>query len=430
MFKRRLKQWGADKNNKEDEMKAIVRKIKERLDQGKQSEIRVRGRVIDYGEAIRYWRRKGESIDDVIAHRMASATPEAVEITTPLPSRVATPTSLAVPERIFAMIRDYFEGSFASEKWIYDDPEFACHTGKARGNLGEKYLVTFHNHSITACHLFSNHLYREAGMTLSSMTSRFKEILVAEDPQTLDTILLVVKTFRDDGKDQIGTEILRQFCALGEIVVGKKHPLRLICGWLASADAFQFDEIIARCYQSVMDLYEASIGPMHYSSLTSRTYHINEFTSASGEKEKLLLDLLRQCEHHLGLFDMRTQHLRYSLATYYSVHWQYAEALRVGQDLVAYAQHRQPLSFGGFSFYIIGLANVAFSQYFLGQTLLAEESLREAIRLRVSRWGTYDGIARAWLVYLEKMLTEMGRWSSAAEVREEWMAMIDPADMI
>ena len=39
MYKRRIKQWGLDKNNKDDDMRFIVHKTKARLDQGKQSKI-------------------------------------------------------------------------------------------------------------------------------------------------------------------------------------------------------------------------------------------------------------------------------------------------------------------------------------------------------------------------------------------------------
>ena len=405
-------------------MRAIVRKTKERSDQGKRSKIRVRGRAINDDEVIRYWSRKGISIDDVIAHRTASVTPEAVQFITPVPSRVATPTSLAIPERIFATIRDYIEGSFASGNWIYNDPEEPCRTNKIQGgSMG--YLAGFWEDGITACDLFSDHLYREAGMLCSSMTSKFKEILLAEDPETLHVILFIVGKFRVERRDEIGIEILRHFCALGEFVLGKRHPLRLICGWLASADVAEFDEIIARCFQGIVDHFESFTGPMHYSSLTSRTLYIKNFTAARGEMEELLQDLLGQCELLLGSFDRRTLFLRCDLADAYCRHGQFAEALRVGQDVVAHVQHGQSLWF-----YTAGLSHVAGSQYYLGQTLLAENNLREAIQLRVSRWGPCDKLSRQWLVTLEMWLVEMGRWSCAAEVREKWMATIDPTDMI
>ena len=405
-------------------MRAIARKTKERSAQGKQSKIRVRGRSIDEEEVIRYWNRKRQSIADVIAHRTTSVTPEAVELVTPVPSRIATPTSLAVPERIFALIRDYIEGSFASGNWIYDDPEEPCRTNKIQGD-SEDYLDDFWNDSITVCQLFSNHQYREAGVFLSSMTSKFKGILLAEDPETLGVILWSVMNFRIYRRNEIGMENLRQFCAMGEIVMGEKHPLRLICGWLTSADVVQFDDIIGRCFQSMADHFESSIGPMNNSSLTYRAQYIKQFTAARSEREELLKDLLKQCELHLGPFDLRTLELRYNLAHIYYEHGKIVEVLKVGQDLVAHAQHGRSVWF-----HSAGLSYVAVSQYCLGQTLLAEENLREAIQLLVSRWGPCDSAARQWLVILEVWLMEMGRWSCAAEVRKTWMATIDPTDLI
>ena len=150
MYKRRIKQWGLDKNNKDGEMRAIVHKTKARLDQGKQSKIHVRGKAISDEEIIRYWRRKGISTDDVIAHRAASVTPEAVEIITPVPSRVATPTSLAVPERIFTAIRDYFEASFTSGTWVSINPEIHCRIRKVQEDPAID-LSTLLFYSITAC---------------------------------------------------------------------------------------------------------------------------------------------------------------------------------------------------------------------------------------------------------------------------------------
>ena len=427
MYKRRIKQWGLDKNNKDDEMRAIVHKTKARLDQGKRTKIHVRGNAIGDKEVIRYWRRKGKSVDDVIAYRPASVTPEAVEIVTPVPSRVATPTSLAVPERIFAEIHDYFEGSFTSGNWVYDNPEEFCSTRKGQENP----IVDLHilmNHSLAACHLFSNHRCQDAGRMLDSVFSKFKKILSAEHPQTLSQILDTVICVRIKGRNEMGMAILRQFCALGEIVVGKQHPLRLICGWLASAHAFQFDEIIARCFQSVTDQLESFVGPMHYSTLISRAGNINEIIYARDQREELLQNLLGQCELHLGSSDVRTHHLRYELARHHHVSGQHAETLRVGQDLFAHIQYGQSPSETSLHYYILGLYVVAHSQWALGQMSLAEASLREAIALGVFEWGVCDSLAGLSLVYLEIWLAEMGRWSCAAEVRETRMGMLDPPE--
>ena len=429
MYKRRIKQWGLDKKYKDEEMRAVVRKTKERLDRGKRSEILVRGKAIGEKEVMRYWRRKRISIDEAITHRTASVTPEAVEIVTPVPSRVATPTSLAVPERIFTAIRDYFEGSFASGNWIYDNPEIPCYTTKVQETLVDG-LRDLGNHSLTACVLFSNHRYQEAGRILISATSKLEKILLAEHPETLGQILDTVMSVRLEGRNEIGMAVLRQFCALGEFVVGMEHPLRLICGWLASADAFQLEEIVARSLQSVTDQLESFVGSMHFSTLMSRTYYLNNFIRERGQNEEQLRNLLEQCELRLGPFNVRTYHVRLELGCHYFKGGQHAEALRVGQDLIARVQYGQTSRRFYTYYYSLGLHLVAISQWALGHMSLAEANLREAIALRVSEWGTRDSQAGHWLVHLERLLTEMGRWSCAAEVRETRMGMLDPTEVL
>ena len=428
MYKRRIKQWGLDKNNKDGEMRAITCKTKERLDQGKRSKIRVRGKAVDDEEVVRYWRRKGISTDDVIDHRTASVLPGAVEIVTPVPSRVATPTSLAVPERIFTLIRDYFDGSFTSGVWFYDDPEYNCRSRKTQRDsvLDLKALA---QHVETACRLFSNQLYQEAGMVLISATSNLKNVLSAEHPETFGCILRVVTTVRWHGMDEIGMAMLRQFCALGDIVLGNEHPLRLISGLLASADTFQFDEIIARCLRSVTDQFESFPGHMHLSTLNSSLEYIMYTERSGDESQKLLQNLLRQCELQIGVLATRTQYVRYALTAHYLISRLYVQALRVAQDIVAHAGNVQS-SDKVEPYYTRGLYYIAHSQYVLGQTRLAEANLRKAIALRVSGWGARDSVARFWLVTLEQRLKEMGQWSSAREVAERRMAMIDPTDMI
>ena len=423
MYKRRIKQWGLDKNKKDKEMRAIVRKTNARVDEGKRSKIHVRGKAIGDEEVIRYWSRKRISIDDVITHRAASVTPEAVDIVTPVPSRVATPASLAVPERIFIAIRDYFEGSFASGNWVNDSPEIACRTRKVQGDPSRD-LIDLTNNSLTACQLFSRRAYEEVSRIMVCLTSKFKEILLAELPETLGHIFDTVVSLRLEGRNEIGMAILRHFFALGELVVGKEHPLRLICGWLASADVFQFDEILARCVQSLADQFESFVGPMHYSTLVSRMCQINN--------EELLQNLLGRCELHLGYSDVRTNIVRYELTGYYFNGGQYAEALRLGQDLIANVQYGQPSvpDLAKTHYYTFGLSVVAHSQWALGQKSLAESNLRKAIALRSLEWGVRDSRAGYWLLRLEHWLMDMGRWSCAAEVREKRMSMLDPAEVL
>ncbi len=230
---------------------------------------------------------------------------------------------------------------------------------------------------------------------------------------------------RQYGRHEIASAILRQCSALGEFVVGNKHPLRLVCGWLASADKSQFEEIVLRCFRSVTDHFESFVGPMHFSTLESRMYYARSIRAPG---KGLLQNLAVQCELQLGPFDHRSLHVRAQLAVHYLHLCQYIEALEAGQHLIAHSRYSQTQN--DLNFFQQGLYIVAVSQYRLGDTFLAETNLREAIEVRLLNWGSHDSQARLWLVRLEGWLLEQGQWNSAAEVRERRIGMIDPKELI
>ena len=171
MYKSRITQWNLDKKNKGNEMRAVARKRKLRRDQGKLSIFRVRGRSVDSDEEVRYWHRKGVTVDDVIAQRTLSRTPGAVQVFTPIHSPVSTPAELATPERIFRSIQDYVAGSFEAGTWARTDPRNVCYSTKANrsARLGE-YL----SGCLEACELFERGHFptEDESCSLSTLNSR------------------------------------------------------------------------------------------------------------------------------------------------------------------------------------------------------------------------------------------------------------------
>lgn len=131
MYNDHVKLWGLDKKHKANEMRAVVRKNHLRHQQGKSSRFEIRGRPVEIADAVRYWKRKGLSVEEVLARRTASLTPEAVMCLTPVTSPLSTPRELAAPERILMSIRDYFRGSFDSGTWVKTEPSFSCYSRKA-----------------------------------------------------------------------------------------------------------------------------------------------------------------------------------------------------------------------------------------------------------------------------------------------------------
>ena len=92
--------------------------------------------------------------------------------------------------------------------------------------------------------LFSNHCFHEAGQTLISATAASKRIVTAEHPTTLSHLLKTVIRFRQQGKHEVALAMLQQFSALGEILLGERHPLHLIFRRFASMDPYQIDDIV------------------------------------------------------------------------------------------------------------------------------------------------------------------------------------------
>ena len=426
MYKMRIKQWGLDKkNNKENEMRAIVHKNKQRLDQGKPSVYRTRDRQVDYADVVRYFNRKKISIDDVIARRTGSATPEAVECFTPVLSPatlravesftpvlrpIMTPQVLAIPERIFASIWVYFQGSFESGTWKSTGEGFRhCQTTKVPKD-GLSRLSMLSDQCLLACRLFANESFSEAGKTLISATAGIKKILLAEDPGTLLSLFGLITEAHRHKRNEIALAILRQYSAMAEVLLGSEHPLCYISGWLTSVDPSQSNDVIGRCKESVADHFEILIGPMHRSTLNARMISIEDRT----RKEEWLQDFLGKCENDMGSLDPRIWEVRYELALHCFYKHKYLEAKKSSQELLAQAQYPQLMRMG-VNYQTDSLYIIALSQHALGETKSAESTLREAIDLSGSK---RQGRAMFWLTILEGWLLEKGQRSSAAQVKD------------
>lgn len=416
MYKTKIKEWDLDKKNKEPEMRAVVRKRHERANQGKASKIRIRDQNVDFSEVARYWHRKGFSVDDVIARRTASPTPEAVELFTPVPSPMATPQTFAIPERILRCIADYFRGSFESGTWVKTEPEYICYSSKTT-KIPNARMVEFARQCDLACRLFSVESYHEAGQTLIAATTSIKGILQAEEPETLIGLFCLHDVFRCAKRDEIAQAILRQFSSMGQLLLGYQHPLSLISGWLNLAPSYEVDDIISKCMESIVDHFDVALGSMHSSTLISRFRVLN---SQGDEKldfrTQQLQDLLCECEETLESSDIRVLEVRLNLAELFWTLERYDEAIRLALDVIAYSE-RSPRA--GIELYQAhGLRILAQCQCSLGDFDHAIANLDAAINLGISALSPQDSSARNWLLELENMYIGQGHLDAAAHTRK------------
>ena len=426
MYKTHIQEWGLDKKIKDVEMRAVVRKNKQRADQGKSSIIHVRGRSRGLEDFIRYCDRKRVSIDDIIARHASSPTPDTIELFTPIPSRVPTPQVLEVPERMFRCIRDYVSDSFESGNWVRTEPQTECY--KINSRLGDFNVLRaeFFFLCESACTLFSKSLFEEGGRTMNAALAEVKKIILAEQPETIYEFFLLIAYLRFDGKQAVGSTILRYFSDLSKVMLGKEHPLTSIFGWYDLLYTSDFEEIARRCVEGMIDHFESFIGAMHASTLLLRTKSIDFVTQKGDTRIQILRRLLDECEGKLRPYDIRIFVARHSLAIENYIHGYYVEARSLSQESFANSEHLGLFDRRHYKTHFLYI--IAICQYALGEVGLGIANLIEVINSRISRFGTQDAIAKCYIGELEDKHLEQGNWDHVEQIRDWRMRTLPPIE--
>lgn len=432
MYKKRFSAWKLGKYHREAEMRAIVRKTQQRTQPQKPASVYfIRGKVVHYRDAVRHLERKRMSINDIVAQRATCKTPEVHEVIAPsFPPLVALPEALATPEWVLRSIGDYYSGAFDSGMWLSLYQGHDCITTKDQKGRRQGPPGPLFNQCRIAVELFENNLVEEAGRTLVAATANAKQILLTEHPYTLGYMFKLMSLLSIKGKAEIASAITRYLHTLGQVLLGFKHPLVRICGWLASIEASQSQEVTGKFLQRSAETFKRAVGPMHRSTLKSWDIYA-EALSDKGDKNKaraLLLTCFLRCEAEFGPLDTRTLDLHLSLANHYLENDEKTKALKLGRMIMATAR-KLPSPRSKKYFFAEGLLMVSQSEYMLGAISSAIGNIRKAIDLRKSYRGIYDSRARQLLVRLETWLQEDGQPILAAEVREEWKAMLDPREL-
>ena len=416
MYKTHVKQWGLDKKNKEPEMRAIVRKYKQRADQGKPSSIQVRGQIRTVVKAFSYWKRKGVSIDEIIARQTASPTPEAVKFFTPVPSPIMTPQVLAIPERMFRLVQDYFQGSFESGSWFSEHPCRVCRSIKDENNANNDW-VELDTECQLACSLSKRKLSYEAEQIFNKAITKIKQILLADDPATINHLFGLIVFFRSEEEAEMALVMLRQFSVMGKALLGSEHPLSRICEWFDKVYESDVGDIAIRCIEIVTGQLESSVGPLHLSTLNSRINLIQVGTQNGKACIQKMQKLFGECENILRPEDLRVMQVRAWVADEFFYEGRYDDAVSLCQTNITHSQDQSSMNAWSYD-YSCDLYLLAKCQHARGEVALGIATLHQAIDVRTSIRGTQDAEARYWLLRLEDWYAEQGLWDSAAVAQD------------
>ena len=436
-------------------MRAIMRKRAQRMNDGKASAFRVRGKPVDLQDVVRYWARRGVSIEDITAWRNASATPPEVICLTPLISRSATPVStslvtpdaLAVPERILTLIQSYLKGSFDSGSWMPGYPRNFCYSRKSiKGHesrpahnttvdsYDEQQIQTrtpaladmdmIEDCCLLACDLFSQQLFQEAGATLIHAAAAIKQIVLTEDPHTLIRLISIFRTCLFNDRFEIASIILRQFSSMGRLLLGDNHPWPEICHYLTTFDQGQFRDALKMCSRMITDSFATSLGRLHRSTLyVAGDYAFIVSYDDQPQACANLRLLLGECESSLGSSDNRTIEARRML-----MDTAFVAGFKREAEYHAWILNACDLDIGDMkvsSWYrVFALRALAYCHYASGQVDSAILRMNEALALH----GSHDSWARRWLLDLENWHLQQGDDRAAGESRNKRLVSLENSD--
>lgn len=427
MYKNKITQWGLDKNNKENEIRAIVRKTTQRAAVGKKSVARVRGRVLDPEEIQRYLKRRSHSME--FAQEQSASTPPGLECFTPseIPGSPGTPEVFIVPEHIFVLLRDYITGSFQSGTWICENLRSPCRSIK-QCDAAEAAFANSWNCLRLACGLLEKASSKEGMKMLVAAVAGIKDILVAEDPEVFVDLFAVIHHVELKGRHEIVLRILGQFADMAAIVLPTRHPIGQLCRHLVSFDSHQLTNIVSLAFQSLVDRFESILGQTNYSALKFRTRCIINQADDLRQEESSLRGHFQKCISVRGGYDDECLSVLSRILNNLLAQKRFVEAEDTALDCVARASHSDT-KFADY-YYCESLRVLGEAQSALGKTSFAEVSFWQALKRSVSIWGWGNAMTLDCLLRLETALVKWGKHSSAAKVRTQRRQIIESLDVI
>ena len=315
----------------------------------------------------------------MLAHRRSSATPETVQCLTPVPSPLAVPTTLEIPERILILLRNYEYGSFEAGTWVKSQPWKICHSVKE--DLTRPADKEFFDHLQIYLVLTERGRTQEAAQALILATSKVKDSLLTEPPGMFELLFLAISWLCSTDITAINyilSAIIKTFSDFSEVVLSEDQPVRRVFAQLALINGPQLKQFAITALESHVDHFEHVLGPTHTSTLLARQ---NLVEASCGKQKDIaeieIRDLLRTSILALGEKDVRIVLLHFELAQCLLNQVGYSECLRICR---ANSNTISSLQLDA-TYHAKNLCLVARCQDHLGQVYHMEVNYRKAIRL-------------------------------------------------
>ncbi|KAG0649527.1 hypothetical protein D0Z07_4257 [Hyphodiscus hymeniophilus] len=416
MYKDRIKQWGLDKNNKEHELAALLRKKTQRDGVGKQSILKVRGRTVPLETIQNYFRRKRISLGQLPARYANASTPPGISCASPeasprlihdVPRALSTPLSLKVPEELLFNIERYMSVSFGNGTWVGLEDGSLTNTASYE-DLGD--ILMFWDYCVTGLLFFENKSFMKGRRAFSRSFGLVQGFLKAEDPRTIDILLGILLSAIAQNFLEIVTQITVYISDIASILLNSEHPWGGIFKFLGSIEPSRLKEALIQCWKCVNKVYVQWLGQFHALSLNSEARLIEVATDKNNlvDAEQRLRKLHVQCRAESG----NKSNCDVMSKLWGNLHRQakYTEAESVACEMVNAAREAEDYML------VEGLECASVAQFMQGKLDLAVRNMMEAVEFVCSHYGDSDTWALNKLVIEQQWLQHYGLEQKATEL--------------
>ena len=326
----------------------------------------------------------------------------------PLPSK-----ALFVSETLFHNVRVYFEKSCRSMS-LDDHGTLLDSNGT---ELQNDLCNNFDSYCFTATMFVERRSHEEFRHALSKASALVEKILQAEHPRTLASFLEVFIHLIQNGLPDVAF-FLRDFIKrMSAKVTTEWHPWGQICQLLGELDSESLDQAMAQIWKCIIDTFESELGTLGRLVVSIRLDYIKRVYGSTNylEEEWLLRDVLAQLN---GIPRSPTPRVMLNLAHNLNKQGRHDEAEEMAQEVLSLLQEHDLYAKRN-SERIECKKIISRSQYNQGKALVAEQTMREAIRMIVDQRGIQHPWALEFMNVLEGWLRNWGREDDANTIRRE-----------
>ncbi|KAL9083767.1 MAG: hypothetical protein Q9165_008377 [Trypethelium subeluteriae] len=321
------------------------------------------------------------------------------------------PQILLIPENLFRNIKVYFENS--CRNMIFDD-----HGALITQNGTElRYDLCndFDSYCFTATMLMGKGLHIESRRALSRASALVEQILRAEHPRTLSCFLEVFIHLLQTGLPEVTSILLDYIKKMSAAVIREGHPWGQIVRLLGELDPGSLDQAMAQIWKSITDIFDSELGAFSRLAVCVRLDYIKRVVTNYLDEERLLREVLAQ----LGVIPrLSTPRVMLNLAHNLNKQGRHDEAEEMALEVLWLHQEYEMYA-RSIVERIESLKIVSRSQFVQGQTLAAEQTMRQAIRMIVDQWGIQHPWVPEFMNVLEGWLRGWGRQEEANILQEE-----------